>query len=177
MRIGSLVDRGFRSASNYRGTWFSIPGPWPQTKNQGLRAKDEGRRANYEQARGFTLLELMVVLTLILTIISISTPMYERAIMRAREAVLRDNLFTMRNLIDQFTLDKQRPPQALEELVEAGYLRGGVPEDPITRSKDTWQVDYEDVMVGANQAMPGIVNVHSGSEEISTDGTTPYSSW
>jgi len=126
---------------------------------------------------GFTLLELMIVLTLILTIVSIATPMYQVAIQRAREAVLRDNLYTMRNLIDQFTLDKQRPPQSLEELVEAGYLRGGVPEDPITRSRDTWRVDFEDVVVGANQAIPGIVDVHSGSDEIASDGVTPYSSW
>jgi general secretion pathway protein G len=119
----------------------------------------------------------MIVLTLILTIVSIATPMYQVAIQRAREAVLRDNLYTMRNLIDQFTLDKQRPPQSLEELVEAGYLRGGVPEDPITRSRDTWRVDFEDVVVGANQALPGIVDVHSGSDEIASDGVTPYSSW
>jgi len=119
----------------------------------------------------------MIVLTLILLIVSIATPMYDRAVLRAREAVLRDNLFTMRQLIDQFTLDKQRPPQSLDELVEAGYLRGGVPEDPITRSRDTWRVDFEDVVVGANQALPGIVDVHSGSDEISSDGQTPYSSW
>jgi general secretion pathway protein G len=119
----------------------------------------------------------MIVLTLILIIVSIATPMYDRAILRAREAVLRDNLYTMRNLIDQFTLDKQRPPQSLEELVEEGYLRGGVPEDPITRSRDTWRVDFEDVVVGANQALPGIVDVHSGSDEIASDGATPYASW
>ena len=119
----------------------------------------------------------MIVVTLILIIVSIATPMYDRAILRAREAALRDDLFTMRQLIDQFTLDKQRPPQSLEELAEAGYLRGGVPEDPMTRSRDTWQVNFEDVVVGANQAMPGIVDVHSGSEEISSDGQSPYSSW
>lgn len=119
----------------------------------------------------------MIVLTLILTIVSMATPMYDRAILRAREAVLRDNLFTMRNLIDQFTLDKQRPPQSLEELVEAGYLRGGVPEDPITRSRDTWRVDFEDVVVGTNQAIPGIVDVHSGSDEMASDGQSAYSSW
>lgn len=177
MRIGSLVDRWLRFASNRQSLCCLVPRPWSRTKDEGARTKDERLKAKSVEPFGFTLLELMVVLTLILTIISIATPMYERAILRAREAVLRDNLFTMRNLIDQFTLDKQRPPQALEELVEAGYLRGGVPEDPITRSKDTWQVDFEDVVVGANQAMPGIVDVHSGSEEVSTDGTTPYSSW
>ena len=127
--------------------------------------------------RGFTLLELMIVIVLILIIVSMATPMYDRAIHRAREAALRDDLFTMRQMIDQFTLDKQRPPQSLEELVEAGYMRGGVPEDPMTRSRDTWRVDFEDVVVGTNQAIPGIVDVHSGSDEIASDGTTPYSSW
>ena len=139
--------------------------------------KDKGRKTKDELARGFTILELMVVLTLILIIISIATPMYQTAIQRAREAVLRDNLYTMRNLIDQFTLDKQRPPQSLDELVDAGYLRGGVPEDPITRSRDTWRVDFEDVVVGTNQAIPGIVDVHSGSDEMASDGQSAYSSW
>ena len=126
---------------------------------------------------GFTLLELMIVIVLILVIASMATPMYDRAIHRAREAALRDDLFTMRQMIDQFTLDKQRPPQSLEELVEAGYVRGGVPEDPMTRSRDTWRVDFEDVVVGSNQAIPGIVDVHSGSDDVSSDGMTPYSSW
>jgi general secretion pathway protein G len=126
---------------------------------------------------GFTLLELMVVLTLILILASFAFPTYQVAIIRAREAVLRDDLFTMRSLIDQFTLDKQRPPQSLDELVEAGYLRGGVPEDPFTRSNQTWRVDFEDVAVaGSSEGVPGIVDVHSGSDELSLDGT-PYSTW
>ncbi|MBI4165068.1 MAG: prepilin-type N-terminal cleavage/methylation domain-containing protein [Acidobacteria bacterium] len=138
---------------------------------------DEGRSTKDGRADGFTLLELMIVIVLILIIVSMATPMYDRAVHRAREAALRDDLFTMRQMIDQFTLDKQRPPQALEELVEAGYMRGGVPEDPMTRSRDTWRVDFEDVVVGTNQAIPGIVDVHSGSDEIASDGMTPYSSW
>ena len=143
---------------------------WPGTKDKGRRTKDD-------TVLGFTLLELMVVLTLILILASFAFPTYQVAIIRAREAVLRDDLFTMRSLIDQFTLDKQRPPQSLDELVEAGYLRGGVPADPFTRSNQTWQVDFEDVAVpGSTQAVPGIVDVHSGSEEVSLDGT-PYSSW
>lgn len=125
---------------------------------------------------GFTLLELMMVLTLILILASFAIPTYRVATVRAREAVLRDDLYTLRTLIDQFTLDKQRPPQYLEELVEEGYLRGGVPEDPFTRSNQTWQVDYEEVPLGPDQAIPGIVDVHSGSEEISLDDT-PYNTW
>ncbi len=127
-------------------------------------------------AHGFTLLELMMVLTLILILASFAVPTYRVAMIRAREAVLRDDLYTMRKLIDQFTLDKQRPPQSLEELVDEGYLRGGLPEDPFTRSNQTWQVDFEDVPMSPNQAVTGIVDVHSGSDEVSLDGT-PYSSW
>jgi general secretion pathway protein G len=144
-----------------------VPCTSPHKKYEGQSSEDSG----------FTLLELMIVLVLILVIASMATPMYDRAINRAREAALRDDLFTMRQLIDQFTLDKQRPPQSLEELVEAGYLRGGVPEDPMTHSRDTWRVDFEDVVVGSNQAIPGIVDVHSGSDDVSSDGMTPYSSW
>lgn len=118
----------------------------------------------------------MMVLTLILILASFAVPTYHVAVVRAREAALRDDLYTLRSLIDQFTLDKQRPPQSLDELVEAGYLRGGVPVDPFTRSNQTWQVDIEDVPVGPSQAVPGIVDVHSGSDEVSLDGT-PYSSW
>lgn len=136
-----------------------------------------GFEAGHRQSiSGFTLLELMMVLTLILILASFALPTYHVATVRAREAVLRDDLYTMRTLIDQFTLDKQRPPQSLEELVEAGYLRGGVPVDPFTRSNETWQVDIEEVPVGGSQALPGIVDVHSGSDEISLDGT-PYNSW
>lgn len=150
---------------------FKPRGPLSVVLRQLPRTTDHGQPAS-----GFTLLELMMVLTLILILASFAIPTYQVAIVRAREAVLRDDLYTMRLLIDQFTLDKQRPPQSLEELVEAGYMRGGVPVDPFTRSNQTWQVDIEDVPVGATQAVPGIVDVHSGSDETSLDGT-PYSSW
>jgi general secretion pathway protein G len=142
-----------------------------------MRIGEQTRKLDASRGDGFSLLELMIVLVLILVIASMATPMYDRAVHRAREAALRDDLFTMRQMIDQFTLDKQRPPQSLEELVEAGYMRGGVPEDPMTRSRDTWRVDFEDVVVGSNQAIPGIVDVHSGSDDIASDGMTPYSSW
>lgn len=117
-----------------------------------------------------------MVMTLILILASFAVPTYHVAIVRAREAVLRDDLYIMRSLIDQFTLDKQRPPASLDELVEAGYLRGGVPQDPFTQSNQTWRVDIEDVPLGPQQTVAGIVDVHSGSEESSLDGT-PYSSW
>jgi general secretion pathway protein G len=124
----------------------------------------------------FTLLELMIVMTLILILATMAVPAYLNAIRRAREAVLRDDLYTMRKLIDEYTIDKQQPPQSLQDLVDANYLRGGLPVDPMTRSNETWQAVTEDVPISPQQAIPGIVDVHSGSDEISLDGT-PYSSW
>jgi len=118
----------------------------------------------------------MVVITLILILASFAMPMYHTAVIHAREAVLRDDLFTLRKLIDEFTIDKQRPPTSLDELVDAGYLRGGIPVDPFTASNQTWRTDIEDVPISADQAAAGIVDVHSGSDDISLDGT-PYSSW
>jgi len=118
----------------------------------------------------------MVVITLILILASFAMPMYHVAVVHAREAVLRDDLFTMRKLIDEFTIDKQHPPASLDELVDAGYLRGGIPVDPFTGSNQTWRTDNEDVPISADQTSSGIVDVHSGSEDTSIEGT-PYSSW
>ena len=101
---------------------------------------------------------------------------YQRAILRAREAVLREDLYTMRKLIDEYTLDKQYPPTTLEDLVSAGYMRGGIPADPFTGSNETWQVVMEDVPLSPSQSASGIVDVHSGSDGESMEGT-PYSSW
>ena len=126
---------------------------------------------------GFTLLELMIVMTIILILAAMVTPTYHIAIVRAREATLRDDLYTMRNLIDQYTLDKDHPPAALQDLVDEGYLRGGLPVDPFTGSNETWKVDLEDVPLSPTQTIAGVVDVHSGSDDISSDGTTAYSSW
>ena len=157
-----------------------VPGPWSLATGHGRLTTEQKRKLAARGAgnclSGFTLLELMMVLTLILILASFAVPTYHVAVVRAREAALRDDLYTLRSLIDQFTLDKQRPPQSLEELVSEGYLRGGVPEDPFTRSNQTWQVDFEDVPLGPSQSVPGIVDVHSGSDEVSLDGT-PYNSW
>ena len=118
----------------------------------------------------------MIVLTLILILASIAAPTYQVAVVRAREAVLRDDLYTMRKLIDEFTLDKQRPPSTLDELVEAGYLRSGIPVDPFTGSNQAWRTDTEDVPIGPAQIVPGIVDVHSGSDDTSLESTV-YSTW
>lgn len=123
------------------------------------------------RAGGFTLLEMMVVMTIIVTIASIAVPFYSSAIVRARESVLRSNLMTMRTLIDQYTYDKESPPQSLEDLVDEGYLRE-VPIDPITQSRDTWELVIDTGPTGET----GLFDVRSGSDETSLAGT-PYSEW
>ncbi len=124
---------------------------------------------------GFTLIELMIVISIILILVSIAAPIYSSSITRAREAVLKDDLFTMRSVISQYTLDKQRAPQSLDDLVQAGYLKQ-IPVDPMTNARDSWTVDQEDVLLSVDQQQPGITDVHSGSTATSSDGT-PYSSW
>jgi general secretion pathway protein G len=125
--------------------------------------------------RGFTLIELMIVISIIVILISAAMPMYNQSIIRAREAVLRDDLFTLRSVIDQFTLDKQRAPQSLDELVQEHYLKA-IPKDPFTNSSETWQVTQEDTIMSVDQTQPGISDVHSGSNLTGADGTA-YSSW
>ena len=124
---------------------------------------------------GFSLLEMMLVITVILILASISAPIYMTAVVHAREAVLRDDLFTLRFLIDRFTLDNRRAPARLEELVEAGYL-GRIPTDPFTGSNQTWQVEEERAPLSPQQPRPVIVEVHSGSNLVSLEGT-PYNCW
>jgi general secretion pathway protein G len=124
---------------------------------------------------GFSLLEMMMVVTLILIVTSIAAPIYTTCAVRAREAVLRDDLFTLRALIDQFTRDNGRAPARLEEFVEKGYL-GRLPTDPFTGSNETWQEVREAAALSPEQSAPGIADVHSGSNLVSLEGT-PYSSW
>jgi general secretion pathway protein G len=127
-------------------------------------------------AAGFTLLELMIVITILLTLISIAAPIYRTSVIRSKEAVLRDDLFTLRSLIDQYTLDKQEAPQSLQDLAEAGYLRE-IPIDPFTNSNATWEEVYDDSSVLApGQLQGGITDVHSGSNLISLSGE-PYNTW
>jgi general secretion pathway protein G len=124
--------------------------------------------------RGFTLIEMLVVISMILILLSIALPMYNNSIIRARETTLRNNLATINKCIDQYTLDKQKAPQSLDDLVSSGYLKK-VPED-ITGSRDTWQCDQEDSLKSIDQTQPGLVGCHSGSDQTSIDGTA-YSSW
>lgn len=124
---------------------------------------------------GFTIIELMIVLTVIGILLSIAVPTYQRSLVRANEAVLRSNLFTIRTMIDEYTYDKQKAPQQLSDLVDAGYLRQ-IPVDPITKSNQSWRVIMEDALTSTNQTEPGIFDVKSGSDKTSLEGT-PYSDW
>jgi general secretion pathway protein G len=138
----------------------------------------ESQTTNHEPRTtqyGFTLLELMMVLTLMLILLSFAIPSYTTAVKRAKEAVLRDDLYTMRHVIDEYTADKQQPPQGLQDLVDAGYLHG-VPTDPMTGSNSTWQPDVEQVPTSPQQTQSGIVDVHSGSDAPSLEGTA-YNTW
>ncbi len=125
--------------------------------------------------RGFTILELVVVMAIIVTLVAIGVPTYTKSIIRAREAVLHDQLFTMRQMIDEYTMDKQQAPQSLDDLVSEGYLRE-IPKDPITNSRSSWKIDMEDSLKAADQTQPGMVDVHSGATGTSLDGTA-YSTW
>ena len=127
------------------------------------------------RSRGFTLIELMIVISLILILVSISIPAYNQSILRAKESVLLQNLFTLRSLISQYTLDMQKAPQSLEDLVQGGYIKQ-IPIDPFTGKNDTWTVDQEDYTLSVDQQETGITDVHSGSALISTTGNA-YSSW
>lgn len=121
------------------------------------------------------MIELMIVIAIIMILASIAVGHYQHSVLRAREAVLRDDLFTMRSSIDQYTLDKQKAPQSLEDLVTGGYIKS-IPKDPITDSTDTWVTDQEDTLMSADQTAPGIVDVHSGASQTASDGTS-YSTW
>jgi general secretion pathway protein G len=127
------------------------------------------------RSRGFSLVELTVVLVIIFILLAVAAPIYSRSVVRAHEKSLAKDLDTLRKCIDSYTLDKQRAPQSLDELVSAGYL-DQIPTDPITRSKDTWVVVQEDLYDSIDQTEPGITDVHSGATGSSLDGT-PYSSW
>ena len=126
------------------------------------------------QSRGFTLIELMIVISILLILIAIAIPAYNRSILRAKESVLKQDLFQLRSLISQYTLDKQKAPQALEDLVTAGYLKK-LPVDPMTGAAD-WEPVQEDVTLSPEQQDPGIDDVKSASTQISSQGDA-YNTW
>jgi len=124
--------------------------------------------------RGYTLIELIIVMAIISILVSIAVPMYQKSVTRSKESVLHSNLFNLRTVIDEYTFDKKKAPQTLQDLVSEGYLRA-VPVDPIT-GNDNWRTINEDSLIAVDQTQPGIYDVKSLSDLTSLEGT-PYSQW
>jgi general secretion pathway protein G len=142
-----------------------------------MRPGKAERRFARAAVRGFTLIELMIVVSIIMILIGIAAGMYQRSVVRAKEATLRSDLKVMREAIDHFTMDKEAAPQALEDLVnpQSQYLRE-IPTDPMTNAKD-WHVDFGDTVMSPDQSTTGIVDVHSNSPKASPFEGTPYNTW
>lgn len=124
--------------------------------------------------RGYTLIELIVVMAIISILVSVAVPLYQKSIIRTKESLLKNNLFTLRTMIDEYTYDKKKAPQQLQDLVTAGYLRQ-VPQDPIT-GNDQWITIMEDALTAVDETEPGIWDVRSRADQKSLEGT-PYSEW
>ena len=131
-------------------------------------------RSTRSGKRGFTLIELMIVMAIISILVAVAVPLYQRSVVRAKEAVLRQNLFSIRTVLDEYTYDKAKAPQALQDLVSEGYLRQ-IPMDPITGEAD-WNTIQEDAITSVNQTEPGIFDVRSKSDKKSLEGTA-YNEW
>jgi len=125
-------------------------------------------------ARGFTLLELMVVMSIIAILLAVVIPTYSRSILVARENALRSDLSQLRDAIWKYTFDKQKAPQSLDDLRTAGYI-DRIPDDPVTREPN-WQVEEDEYLLSPDQQDPGLIDVHSASNAVGSDGTA-YSTW
>jgi len=147
------------------------------SRRRGSRKGAASKRTARREQAGFTLIELMIVITIMAILISVALPAYQQSILRARESVLKQNLFTIRSVISQYTLDKQKAPQSLDDLITAGYLKQ-IPQDPVTGRNDSWvpEEEQDEIMSIDQQDAGGIVDVHSGSTQVGSDGTA-YNTW
>ena len=147
-----------------------------------MKASLRQRRSDYLRRKpsrpgtkaGFTLIELMIVVSIILILVGVAAMKYDKVVQHSREAVLKTDLRTMRDAIDHYTLDKQAAPQSVDDLQQAGYLRT-VPVDPMTQAKD-WVPQFDSVVLSPEQTSTGMVDVHSNSSKVSSEGT-PYNEW
>jgi len=133
------------------------------------------RNTKTGNSSGFTILELMIVMTIIAILVAIAIPMYQSVLVRAKETVLLDNQRVINEAIDQYTADKKKAPQTLQDLIDARYFRE-IPIDPITNSRDTWVPKIDTGVAYVDQTDSGLGNVCSGSSQASIDGTT-YNTW
>jgi general secretion pathway protein G len=140
-----------------------------------LRRNPRIKRCVRSSVAGFTLIELMIVMTIIFILLGIAAVRYDKSVLRAHEAVLHQDVQALRQAIDNYTLDKEAAPQSLEDLQSAGYIHF-VPTDPITHAKD-WRLEFKDVVLSPDQTGTGVTDVHSNSDQISPFEGTPYNSW
>ncbi len=139
-----------------------------------LLNRKNSRRRKPARVAGFTLMELMIVISIMMILIAIAVPFYQHHVIEARESVLKQNLSTLDNVIEQYKLDKGTSPQSLDDLVTAGYLHS-LPVDPMTGKAD-WVAEQEDLSNAVDPQQPGILRVHSASTATALDGEA-YSSW
>lgn len=139
------------------------------------RLRHISQRLNSKRNKGFTLIELIIVMAVIAILASIAIPRYLASVKSAKEAVLKEDLHVMRDAIDSYTMDKGKAPQSLDDLVQSGYLKS-IPTDPMTHSNESWVTQTDDTLESIDQSEPGINDVHSGSQETSTNGEM-YSTW
>ena len=136
---------------------------------------EQRRRGQDGGADGFTLIELIIVMTIIGLLTAIAIPSYLTSVKKAREAVLREDLHTLRGSIDSYTVDREKAPESLDDLVQAGYIKS-IPGDPMTNRSDTWITSQSDTLSSISETQGGIDDVHSGSEGLASTGGS-YNSW
>jgi general secretion pathway protein G len=150
-------------------------GPNIQTGSQKRWPIEDFMQGIRKHEAGFTLIELLIVMAIIGVLATVAIPSFVGAVKQAKEAVLKEDLHVLRSAIDSYTMDKQKAPQSLDDLITDGYLKA-IPQDPMTKSTTTWVTNMSDALHSVDQTDPGIDDVHSGSEETGSDGTT-YATW